>query len=80
MAARMTAQLEKKGRVVRRREGIPVKTPELTERRRIIRPFFSKFRQALKDFDFFLRVDYNCSGTSIKEGMDTKCITTYLKQ
>ena len=38
----MTAQSEKKGRVVRRREGIPVKKPELTERSRIIRPFFGK--------------------------------------
>jgi len=43
----MTAKCEKKGRVMRRREGIPVKTPELTERRRIIRPFFGMFRQAL---------------------------------
>jgi len=38
----MTAQHEKKDRVVRRREGIPVEMPELTERRRIIRSFFGK--------------------------------------
>ena len=37
---RNDAQREKKDRVVRRREGIPVKKPELTERSRIIRPFF----------------------------------------
>jgi len=38
----MTAQREKKGCVVQRREGIPVKNPELTERSRIIQPFFGK--------------------------------------
>jgi len=40
--SQMTAQREKKGRVVRRREGMPVKNPELTERSLIVRPFFGR--------------------------------------
>jgi len=35
-------QREKKGCVVRRSEGIPATVTELTERRRIIQPFFDK--------------------------------------
>ena len=44
---KITVQCEKKGRVVQRSEGIPVKKPELTERSRIMRPFFGKFRQVM---------------------------------